>query len=280
MSIINKAIGLGTRTITSVDPNKTSGREGGNAVSLSYPLNESLSRYTMLRFVQYTRFEPKSNIETITTATIQLPIPNQIPENIQIKTGATDVGYVGNLNNIYDKASGSTLSDIISSSKDQFSDDVVKNSARAIALSPSIFGDDAKKSAELSAGLVKNPHTTSFFDGVNLRTFNLTWRFSARNQNESNMINNIINLIRERMHPEESLSGYSLDYPDLVYVDFEGDVKPYLPQYNRSFITNMNINTSSGDGTIFYKSGAPIFVEIMLTFAEINIITRNTLRKD
>ena len=88
----------------------------------------------------------------------------------------------------------------------------------------------------------------------------------------------IIDTIKERIHPEEAVEGYALEYPDLVYVDFEGEAKEYLPKFYRSFISEVTVNNSSGEGMSFYKSGAPVTVELGIRFNETNIITRNVLR--
>ncbi|PCJ96786.1 MAG: hypothetical protein COA52_00845 [Hyphomicrobiales bacterium] len=207
-------------------------------------------------------------------------MPIQIPETIQIKGGNTSLDFgVARALRIYNAGSGMSIADLTKTMANSFTDgEMPKSVARAVALNPLNFSDDRRTHGQVFGGVIKNPHTTAFFDGVQLRSYALTWKMSARSQNESDRINEILQTIRERILPEERYEGYALDFPDLVYVDFEGESKEYLPKYYKSFISDLTINTSSGDGMVFYKSGAPVTVEISCTFMETNIMTRNVLR--
>ena len=68
--------------------------------------------------------------------------------------------------------------------------------------SPSIYSLDTQS----FAGVIKNPHTTIVFNGVNLRAINLEWRMSARTQQETDIIKSIQDTIKLRAHPEEAIS--------------------------------------------------------------------------
>lgn len=272
-------------TVNSSNPNDTAGRAAAPVSSLSYPVGELLSKWTVMRFVQYRRWTASDVIQNNTTAILNLPMPIQIPENNQMKIDSFDAGYLANhvdtINNMAKGAiSGKSISDMMYEMKQAYSGISKKDAVRAAALSPYIFNDDAQKQFSATGGLVKNPHTTSIFDGVQLRTFGLTWRFSPRSLQESETLKNVINTIRERMYPAESFEGFALDYPDLVFIEFAGDSTEYLPKFYRSFITNMSTNPSSGEGIAFYKSGAPVNIELNMTFTETNIITRNVLQGD
>lgn len=262
---------------SSNNPNETSQKETRPSVDISFPLNEILTKRTVLRFEQYNRNSPSDDATNDTTATINLPLPLQVPDISSIKTGQYDMVFASVVEN-FDSLTGMKLSDVVKQSEEFFNGSTNKNLARAIALMPTLFNDDRRAQAGIVGGVVKNPHTTTFFDGVNLRSYFLSWRFSPRSQEESDALNNIINTIKQRIHPEENLRGFALDYPDLVYVDFEGEAKDYLPQFYRSFISEMSVTNSAGEGMAFYKSGAPVYVELGLRFNETNIITRNVLR--
>lgn len=259
------------------DPNVTSGRGNRTVSNLTFPANELLSKRTVLRFEEYNRNTPSSGVSSTTTAIINLPLPMQIPDIMSMKAETYDLDFTENMATLYDAASGSSLSDLAEKFKGSFNGSTNKNIARAIALAPIVVNDDRRKQAGIVGGVVKNPHTTAFFDGVNLRSYMLNWRFSPRSQQESDTLRSIIDTIRERIHPEETLGGYALDYPDLVYVDFEGESKEYLPKFYRSFISEVSVNSSVGEGMAFYKSGAPIYIELGLRLNETNIITRNVL---
>lgn len=260
---------------SSSNPNLTSQRVNANVPNLSFPTNEMLTKRTVLRFEEYNRDEPSSQPSNVESAIINLPLPQQIPDVMSIKTGTFDMSFTENIKSATDALSGGSIVDKL---KSEFSGDSVKDVSRAVALSPILTNDDRRAKAGIIGGIVKNPHTTTFFDGVNLRGYYLNWKFSPRSQTESDALKEIIDTIKERIHPEEAVEGYALEYPDLVYVDFEGEAKEYLPKFYRSFISEVTVNNSSGEGMSFYKSGAPVTVELGIRFNETNIITRNVLR--
>jgi hypothetical protein len=262
----------------SSDPNSTSRRASSSVGSSRFPLNEQLDNFTMLRFVEYSRTTPADEIQSRTTNTISLPLPVQVPEVNQIKSNSYDAGIIGNLESFTDTVSGTSVSDLVQRAQGEYASLSAKDIATGIALAPGRFGDDRVTAAQVTAGVIKNPHTVAFFDGVQLRVYNLTWRFSARSEQEANEINRIVGTIRERMHPAESFSGYALDYPDLVFVEFQGPTAEYLPKYYRSFISSMSFQSSSGDGMVLYWNGAPVSVELSLTFNETNIVTRDVIQ--
>lgn len=265
---------------TSNNPETTSRRAASRSASLKYPSNELLTKSTVLRFVEYQRLSPKSNATYNTTATIHLPLPVEIPENMQIKSGSTNLGpFKNQLSEFFSGKDGQNFIDEFKSARQNFGDSLPKDIARLSAIT-SIGSDDFANQIGIFTGIVKNPHTTSFFDGVELRTYNLSWNLSARSQQESDIINTIVQTLRERILPEEDIEGFTLEYPDLVFVSFEGEGKEYLPKFYKSFISAMNVNISSGEGVVFYKSGAPVSVQINLSFVETNILTRNVVRGD
>lgn len=277
--------------MASNDPNVTSGRANAADEHLRFPLTENLSNGTMLRFVEYDRLTPNAVAGEKTTKSIFLPIPMGVPDRAAIRTSHHDLGILGNITgDTISKAIGSLASvqdltgqQVYEVGKSFLTDqlkhqvlDLPQQGLRGIALNP-LVPDGIQRNAQAFAGVVNNPHTTMLFDGVNLKTFNLQWRLSPRSLRESETLLEIINTIKERMHPEEILSGFALNYPDLVYVEFLGDVKKWLPKFQKAFISDVTITQGSALG--FYKSGAPIEHEIQLSFCEINIVTRNTLQK-
>lgn len=277
-------------SVKSSNPEETSGSASTPISNLTFPLNEQLTNRCVIRFVEYERWFPGSKGTDKTTAIINLPLPTTVPDQIQLKFGGIDTDFLmNNYQNIKDNLSGHSFGDLMKQGSSAFTDISKKDLVRAFALGgeslvglipggSTLANSGAIGAAGLIGGVVKNPHTTSVFDGVSNRVFNFTWRFSPRSEAESIAVNNIINTIKMRILPEESFKGYALDFPDLAYIDFEGDVKEYLPKIYRSFITNINVSNTNGDVLALYKSGAPVNIELNATFAETNIVTRKTLR--
>lgn len=271
------------------DPNLTSGRLNSPTSSFSYPLNENLANKTRLRFVEYNRYTPSDPGQEKTTAIVSLPLPIHIPDNYNIRTNnQTDFGVFGNfsqgtVDQIKDKVSGGfNVSDIVAWGQ-SLDTELIKSRQfpgdKLIAGLAALGGDSAMgRAAQAFVGITQNPHTTIMFEGVNLRSINLEWRLSARSEQESQAIRDIFNTLKLRSHPEELGMGYALNYPDLVYVEFSGNVENYLPKFQKAFINNINITPDSPGGAIaLYKSGAPVTYTLQLSMTELSILTRNTI---
>lgn len=275
------------------NPNDTSGRANKAGGSLRYPLSEDLSDGVILRFVSYDRFSPDATATERTTATIKLPVPFGVPDRSSIRTNNFDMNSFGQITqenvdkvmglkaDINDASAAEILGIGNSFLTDMLTNHVYNNSMGALkglALMPG-YGDGRVRDVMKSfAGVVANPHTTIVFDGVNLRSYFLSWRFSPRNKDESDALKKIHQTIKERSHPEEIFNGFALNYPDLVYVDFVGSIKEYMPKFQKSFV--MDVNMGQGGGQAFYKSGAPVEVELQISLSELNVATRDSLERD
>jgi len=128
-------------------------------------------------------------------------------------------------------------------------------------------------------GVVKNPKTVLLFNGMNLRTFSFIFRVSPRNAAESDLLNKYINRLRLDMHPtyNKTLNSFALDYPKLFTVGYDSKLNSALgyPKVGPSFLTDFQVNASP-NGVAFYKNGMPVVVDLMMTFAEIDMATRET----
>lgn len=274
---------------TSNDPNKTSGRAAATQTVLSYPIHEDIPIGVRLRFTKYSRMYPKDAPTEDTTAVLSFPMPMSIVDSSGLRMNSEDLGALGlatwdNYNKLKGIAEGmdgkspiqegvSVVTDYIKSQQENFK----VSSLRGLALAPGI-PDRLKNVAKSFAGVVQNPHTTMLFDGVNLKGFNLEWRLSPRSQEESDRLHEMLKKIKMQIHPEEMPGGLALDYPDLVYVEFFGKVKEYMPKYQRAFVLNFTWVADSGSGPAFFNSGAPVAYNIQLQCQELSIVTRNTLR--
>lgn len=277
---------------TSNDPNKTSGIANRAVKSLSYPLNETLATACRMQFVAYSRDTPSANASEDVKALISLPIPYSMPDNANFaipslnlgRLGAIDTGPLMNATGMADLAKTALDKGMsaVQTEIDNFQAANKTSALRALALSPlaervPLVSGDAIRHL---AGLVENPHTTIMFEGVNLRSYTLTWRLSPRSEEESEIIRQIVETIKLRTHPEEIFARVALDYPDLVYVNFTGAPAKFLPKYHRSIVTNIMYNPTTGNGATFFKNGAPTEIELTLSFQEVRILTRNLLRED
>lgn len=279
--------------VLSDNPANTVGRARKNHKSLTYPLNEVLSSGLRLRFVEYNRFNPSDDFTEEETASIMLPLPITVPENYSLATSSHNMNLAGNItNNNWDKLKGigegsnNWLEDAKQLSKLGIS--AAASEVRGRRLNPAMAlsgigmaagSSDINDTIAAFVGVVRNPHTTVIFNGVNLRNINFEWRFSPRSQQESDALKSIYDTVKLRSHPEELTSGFALNYPDLVYFEFTGKVAEYMPKFQKAFITNINITPDSSSGMSLFKSGAPTTYNFQISATEISIVTRNTLEQ-
>lgn len=256
--------------------------------SIGFPLQEP-DICTYLNFYKYQRIRPAQATPNLSLVqTIRLPLPLSIPENYSVNTNQADLDILGN--NIRDmmsagkaslesvKLQGQAGSAILEQIKDL--------GVKAAAVTPGISDTNLGKLAQVSSGVVRNPHTTAIFNGVNLRETTLSWKVSPRSAQESRAINSIITAVKTYMHPEISMGGFALDYPNLATVVLKGvngvgnknpDVRSYMTYVRHSFIKNFQINNSGAGVPAFYKDGSPVEYEFSISFQEVNILTRNEL---
>lgn len=272
------------------NPNVTAGRASKSVPNLSYPLGEDLPISTRLRFVEYDRYQPSDSSEERDTAYITLPIPVNVVENYSIRTTSEhEMGILGNIsadnvNAIRNAATNGisvegaeALKTGIAATTGNLRGGGFSATNALLGMLSSISSTDVKGTIQTFTGIVQNPHTTLLFEGVNLRPINLDWRFSPRSEEESEVLNRIFNQLKLRSHPEEISSGYALNYPDLCYVEFNGNIEKYMPKFQKAFINNINITPDSPGAMPLFKSGAPVTYTLQLQMIELSILTRNTL---
>jgi hypothetical protein len=143
---------------------------------------------------------------------------------------------------------------------------------KAIALQP-WAADGASKVAQSYNGIVRNPHVSSIFNGVDLKTFQLNFRVSVGSAKEADNLNKAVLLIRNRMHPEAIANSLVLKYPDVATMKFVG-MSEMVPRIKEAFIQQLNI-TNFPQGPAVYRDGTPVEVLIDITLTEIDARMRD-----
>ena len=142
------------------------------------------------------------------------------------------------------------------------------------ALTPGVSDTNLGRRAQQEVGFVRNPHLTTVFDGVRLKTYQFNWKLAAKSPEEASQLEQIVLKIKEYMHPEWAAGGFALQYPYLATVKFDvGDART-LPEVKKAFITRMDVNNTGSGVPAFFRDGKPVTVELSLGFQEINVQTR------
>jgi hypothetical protein len=132
-----------------------------------------------------------------------------------------------------------------------------------------------------AGGYALNPQLQMIYRGTGLRTFQLTFTFTPKNQSEAQTANDIINQFRFYSSPSlangtVSTNSMFLIPPSVFTVQFyvNGNESQVLPRYGKCVLTSIDVNhTPSGFAT--YSDGSMVQTQVNLSFKELDILTRD-----
>jgi hypothetical protein len=254
----------------------------GTSVNLgSFPSKET-ALYTRLTFYKYSRATPNVQAQINAVGYMRLPLPMELSESYNAKIGSTDLDLAGTFFGGNVDAKG-VIDSFINSRRDSTGiwNNLSKAGMAAAALSPTTSDTSIGRLAQTSLGLVRNPHTTTIFEGVNLRTHNLSFKISPQSQTEAIQIRNMIQEIKLRMHPELAGGSFALTYPEIVTVKFQGLDPLTAPMIRRSFISTFTPNYSASGFSAFFNNpegASPIDMMLSLQLQELDIVTKETIQ--
>lgn len=141
----------------------------------------------------------------------------------------------------------------------------------------------AGQAGMITGGVASNPYTNVQFTGTNLRSFAFSFKMVAESPDESDAIKNIENTFRKFLYPKKaSSSDFLLEYPPLFKIEFmklqggEAGPNKYMPFIQYSYLLNMT-STFNSSTNLFHKTGAPVELELALTFQESKALKREDL---
>ena len=232
--------------------------------------------YTRMSLRKYERPKPGAASTPTMRTYIRLPIPQQLIDSFNITVSGNNMDLLGNFQQSAQmQAAGKTLTDEFKSASEGEGAAIMRMVGMVAALTPGISDSNLGKFSQSQLGVVRNPHLTTVFEGVALKTYQFTWKLSPKSEKEALMMNRMIDYIKAFMHPEIIGEGFALDYPYLATVEFvTGSSSANLPNVSDSFITGLVINSTGGGTAAFYRDGNPVVIEITMSLQEIDIKTR------
>ena len=263
----------------------------GTPAFIGYPA-EIPEFFCRLAFRKYSRPKPGDTMNINTEFVIRLPIPSSLQDQFGMNVDDPKLDVLGNSINALLTAGGSRISQFANdvqgiesyrgiggfkeAAMKLITDPAVKDlTVDSLALLPGASDSKLGKWAQREIGRVRNPHHTMIFDGVQLKSYAFTWKFSPRSQQEAISLEEIIRNIKFYMHPQLSDTGFSMEYPHLAELQFVVGDNKLVPNVKTSFLKNLTINGSAGGVPSFYKDGRSTIVEMGLGFQEINVQTRD-----
>jgi len=133
--------------------------------------------------------------------------------------------------------------------------------------------------AVAKAGVALNPQAVSTFESTEIRQFDINMKFITNSSAESKTVRTIINRIREFMYPEQ-IGTFALQYPATFEIKFfmPGSEKPnpFMPLYMPAYCTGLQ-TTYNPSHASFHPDGAPVEVDLQLSFRESDQLTREKI---
>jgi hypothetical protein len=229
----------------------------------SFPLD--LPPYYMkLQFCKYERPSPFGNTALNNIEAVILPVPDGagLVDNTTANWEDTSTGIVGNA---YDS---SKYSDATKTG--QATDAAIAAGAKLLSgVSPETVG-----LAESIVGAVPNPGMSVLFKGMSFRSFVFSWTFAPKNEQETQALREIINIIKRNHLPTFSGSGssYIFNYPSVVLPSiYPDDAQNNMTDFQYCALKSVNVSFSpQGVAPAFYSTTkAPVFVSLTLELEEI-----------
>lgn len=135
-------------------------------------------------------------------------------------------------------------------------------------------------------GGILNPNKELLFNGVSLRTFRFSFKFTPRSRAESEEVRRIIRRLKKKMAPKignlngseltpsEGRSGHFLQTPNVFELQYmhKRDPHPYLNYFKTCALTDMSMKYTGENTYSTYQDGAPTSMIMDLTFKELEPI--------
>ena len=259
------------------------GRMGNSGTTMYYPLKDTLfgADRPQIRFSCI-----RVNYEEETTAirnrhSCYFPCPANIAFGDAANLSSIDLGVLG--------AAASTLSADnlgINQGALEVAGDASIEAMKKAALKGlgGAFGDSFNKGAAV-AKIAENPFTNTTYQGANVRTFTFNFKMIAESKEESKMIKDINHFFRVNMYggteegSDQQIDAF-LQYPPVWEIDFlsglgeqGATMNPYLPKLFSCYLGGFN-STFNTTAAAWHEDGAPLEVDISLTFQETRALTQ------
>jgi len=258
--------------------------------NLRYPLNLDSSpqdkikiemlEYKPSTFAKETLGFQRPNVNRTPIGSVYLPIPAGISD-----TNNCNWGSDGEMNAAQIAAGNLAIGGItggvdgFTSAAQEILNNAVKGSGVDLktAASTLMAGDAAGVGGGLLkrvTGGVLNPNLELLFGGPGLRTFNFTFKMSARSEEEAKQIIGIIRFFKQGMAPQKSTTNLFVKAPHtfrLTYIHKnQTDPHRFLNRFKECALTSLTTNyTPEGQYATFYD-GPMVSYEMQMQFAELD----------
>ena len=235
----------------------------------------------------------------VNAGTILLPIPSNVQDsnNVQYDTSvlnglaATGVKAAEDVMNIQfgqGQNAFEQLADAVTTAKTSITRGTGNTAAATNAITKflaskaiGIFGGNVTASQLLARGNgeILNPNMELLFGGPTIRNFRFQFKFTPRNEKESEQVRLIIRAFKRNMAPQAQggtleSGNFFLKTPNVFNLRYRTGRKnhPFLNRFKQCFLSSMNTTYTGENVYSTYDDGTPVSMLLDLTFKEIQPI--------
>ena len=133
-------------------------------------------------------------------------------------------------------------------------------------------------------GAVSNPRKEMTFEGVQIRTYDMSFNFSPRSRTEAEAALQIVRMFRFHAYPEVSPNRAFYSFPS------EFEIHPFvvrngisrentnLPKFPRAYLTGVQTNYTPNEYMTSFEDGTPTQLTLSLSFQEAEALSRNHIK--
>jgi len=152
----------------------------------------------------------------------------------------------------------------------------------------SFFAEQATGTQNLLArteGIILNPNLELLFKSPTLRSFNFTFKMSARNSDEADMIIKILRFFKQGSRPQKSASNLFLKSPHTFKIKYlhrgvNAEEHPYIGKVKECACTNVGVNYTPDGQYATYTDGKLVSYAMTLGFKELEPVFNSDYEED
>ena len=147
--------------------------------------------------------------------------------------------------------------------------------ALAGVISAASVGISADEVLARTQGAVVNPNLELLFKGPSLRPFNFSFQMGARNEQESLEIMKILRFFKQGGSPQRTSAQYLVKAPHTFQIEYlhrgeGGNQNKFLNKIKECALQSVGVNYTPNNNYATFKNGAPVAVELTLSFKELD----------
>lgn len=262
-STIGQGLALSKSNSGIVSETVSEKRASGKTFIQRFPLDLSTEYFVRFAFYDYSRVDLKSRsvVNYNPHTTIRLPIPSNLVDAMQLAYSDVNLGqFAGAAFQGLIGTSGASPSELFSRSFSQQAGEAVGGLTAAIS-DPGFIQALARRLAssvdpgfgtafDLATGTAPNPHVALAFNGIALKRYQFSWRFSPNSLEESKHLQEIIRSFQVSSMPTKQ-GNFMLGYPNVVNVEISPS---NLFIFKKMMIDNVTVNYAPNGVPSFFSS--------------------------